>query len=171
MPGVTATLALSLVARLTGAAVSGESPIFNASIDRSLAFTPGTDAVTKADILYKADRTLVASATEDLDLAGVLATALGVTIAAAEICAIIIEAAAGNTNDVVFGPTAAVGALGPFSDITDRLKVAPGDFHVLTCKRGWTITAATADKMTFTNGAGGTPVTYTLTLIGRTVAA
>lgn len=171
MPGVTATLSLALAARLAGAAVSGQAPSFNASIDRALVFEPGTDAVNKADILYKADRTLAASATENLDLAGVLATAIGQTIAAAEITAIIIEAAAGNTNDVRYGPGASAGALLGFNAATDRRNVSPGDFDVLTSRRGWPVTATTADILTVLNGGAGTPITYTITIIGRTVAA
>lgn len=171
MAGVTATLSLSLAARLTAAAVGGATPQYVAEIDRALSLLPGTDAVNKADLLYHAERTLAASASEDLDLAGVLATALGATIAAAEVVAIIIQAAAGNTNDVRYGPTASVGALLGFNALTDRRNVSPGDFDCLTSRRGWAITAATADKLTVLNAAAGTPVTYTITIIGRTVAA
>lgn len=171
MAGVTAQLAFSLVARLTAAAVGGSTPQFPVDIERSLAYAPGTGAIDQANILYHATRTLAASGTEDLDLAGVLANALGATIAAAEIVCIVIQAAAGNTNTISWGPTASVGALLAFGDLTDRLQVRPGDFQVLSCVGGWTITATTADKITVTNLAGSTGVDYTITLIGRTVAA
>lgn len=171
MAGVTANLAVSLVARLTGAAVGGDVPQYTAKVDQALAFEPGTDAVNKADLLYRATRTLAASANEDLDLAGVLQSALGAVVAAAEVVAIIIEADDGNTNDVRYGPAASAGALLGFADATDRRAVAPGDFDVLTCRRGWPVTATTADKLNVANAAAGTPVTYTITVIGRTVAA
>lgn len=171
MSGASAQLVFTLAARLTGAAIAGDTPIFNATIARSLSFSAGTDAIDKTDLLYKATRTLGASATEDLDLAGVLASALGVTINAAEVVAIVIEAAAGNTNDVRYGPAASAGALLGFNDATDRRNVAPGDFDVMTCRRGWPITATTADKLTVLNGGAGTPVSYTITILGRTVAA
>lgn len=171
MAGVTASLALSLAARLTGAAIGGDIPQYTANVTFDRSISPGTAGLDQADVLYHATRVLVASATEDLDLAGVLASALGATLAYAEITAVIIEADDGNTNDVTWGPTASVGALGPFGDITDRAKVGPGDICAITNRKGWPVTATTADKWTFTNGGAGTPVTYTITIIGRTVAA
>lgn len=169
--GVRATLSVSLIALLTGTAVSGENPRYRGEIDRTIEFEPGTGAVDEANLLYRGDRTLAASATEDLDFAGVLATPLGATITAGELLVICIEAAAGNTNNVEFGPTATVGFLGPFKALTDRQIVKPGEFALFVSRTGWGITGATADKWTFTNAAAGTPVTYTLTVIGRTVAA
>lgn len=171
MAGVTAQLDVRLAARLTGAAIGGDVPQFSANTDRHLIFSPGVATVNNADLLYKATRTLAASATEDLDLAGVLTNALGEVVAAAEVVAIIIEAATGNTNDVRYGPAASAGALLGFADATDRRAIAPGDFDVLTCRRGWPVTATTADKITVLNAAAGTPVTYTITIIGRSVAA
>lgn len=171
MPGVTASLAFSLAARLTGAAVGGDTPQYTANVSRSLSFDPGTDATNKADRLYKATRNLAASANENLDLSGVLVDALGAVVTQAEILAIVIEADPTNVNDVKFGPAAANGALGPFNAAADRLTLAPGDFHVLTCKRGWTITAGTGDQINVANAGAGTGVNYTITLIGRSVAA
>lgn len=171
MAGVTANIALNVDARLVGAAIGGDAPVFNANIDRVLSFSSGTDTIAKADLLYRATRTLAASANEDLDLAGVLASPLGVVVNAAEVVAIVIEAANGNTNDVRYGPAASAGALLGFADATDRRAVAPGDFDVMTCRRGWPVTATTADKLNIANAAAGTPVTYTITIIGRTVAA
>jgi hypothetical protein len=171
MAGVTAQLSVSLNARLTGAPVGGDTPQYNATIDRNVIFSPGVATVNNADLLYRATRTLAASANEDLDLAGVLTNALGAQVNAAEVVAIVIEAANGNTNDVRYGPAASGGALLGFADATDRRAVAPGDFDVLTCRRGWPVTATTADKLNVANGAAGTPVTYTITVIGRSVAA
>lgn len=171
MAGVTATIALSLSARLTGAAIGADTPQFNASVAKSLSFEPGTDAVDKADLLYRATRTLAASANEDLDLAGVLANALGATFTAAEVVAVLIEADKANTNDVKYGPAAANGALLGFNAAADKRSVAPGDFDLQTCRRGWPVTGGTGDKINVANAAAGTPVTYTITVIGRTVAA
>lgn len=171
MPGVNAQLSLGLSARLTGAPVGGDTPQYNATIDRNLILSPGTATVNQADLLYRATRTLAASANEDLDLAGVLANALGATVNAAEVVAIVIEAASGNTNDVRYGPAASAGALLGFADATDRRAIAPGDFEAMTCRRGWPVTATTADKLNIANAGAGTPVTYTITVIGRTVAA
>lgn len=171
MPGVTATLALALSARLSGASIGGDTPQFNATIDRALNFEPGTDAVNKTDRLYKATRVLVASANENLDLAGVLADALGAVVTAAEVVAIVIEADPANVNAVVYGPAAANGALLGFGDASDRRAVTPGDFDVLTSRGGWPITPATGDLLNIANGGAGTPVTYTITILARSVAA
>lgn len=169
--GVRATLSVSLIALLTGAAVAGESPRFK--IDEAMAaeFAPGTATVDEANLLYSADRTLGASATEDLDFSGVLSTPLGLSIAAAEITIILVQAAAGNVNNVEFGPTASVGFLGPFKDLSDRQAIKPGEFALFVSRSGWPVTAATGDKWTFTNSGGTTGVTYTIHVIGRTVAA
>ncbi len=171
MAGVTAALAFTLSARLTGAAVGGQVPQFNAEIDRALDYEPGTAALNETNVLYKATRQIAASGNEDLDLAGVLANALGATVAAAEAVLIVIEADEGNVNDVVYGPAASGGALLGFGDASDRRKVAPGDFEVLSCRRGWPVAGGSADKLNVANGGAGSVVNYTITVIGRTVAA
>src|SRR5688572_19447412 len=171
MPGVTATLALSLAARYSAAAVAGGTPQVNFDIDRQMVFEPGTADTNDANVLYRATRQLAASANENLDLAGVLSDVFGATIAAAEIVAILIEADEDNTNNVVFGPAAATGFLGPFGDASDRLSVRPGDFHLFTCATGWAVGAGATDLVNVANSAAGSTVDYTITLIGRTVAA
>jgi hypothetical protein len=100
MSGVSAQIDLSIVARLIGAADLG-NPSAPVNVSKALTITAGTGALGQADILWADQRTLAASGTENLDLAGVLSGLLGGTIAAAEITAIYIEADAGNTNDVV----------------------------------------------------------------------
>lgn len=171
MAGVTASLDFSLNARLTKAAVGGGTPQFNAAVDYALNLLPGTNGVDKADLLYHASRQLAASGTEDLDLAGSLADALGTTIVSAEIIALVVEAAGANTNNVRVGPAASAGALLGFVDATDRVSVTPGGLLVMVNPSGWAVTATTADKITVANSAAGSVVDYTITLIGRTVAA
>lgn len=169
--GVTASLVLRLVGSLVGSDVAGASPSFEFDETLQRNFKPGTAAVNEANVLYRATRQLAASANEDLDLAGVLANALGATVAAAEVVAVVIEADADNTNDVQVGPAASAGALLGFLDASDRVAIAPGDFLCHTCRRGWAITATSADKVNVANSAGSTVVNYTITVIGRTVAA
>lgn len=170
MAGVTADISVSLRSRLTGAADLG-NPIAPVNIDKHVQITPGTDATNKADVLWADERTLVASATENLDLAGVLSGLLGGTVTAAEITAIYIEASAGNTNDVVAFGAASNPFNGPLSGTTPKLTLGPGDFALITNKKGWPITAGTGDIILVANSAAGTPVTYKIALIGRTVAA
>lgn len=170
MAGVTADILLSIKAKLTGAADLG-NPVAPVSIDKHVQITSGTTALGMADILWADTRTLAASATENLDLAGVLAGLLGTTIAAAEITAIYIEADSANTNDVVAFGAASAFFNGPLSGTTPKLTVGPGDMALITNRKGWAVTATTADIILMANSSSGTPVTYTIVLVGRTVAA
>lgn len=170
MAGVTAEISLSIDATLTGASDLG-NPKQRVSVAETVQLIAGTDAVNKADLLFADTRTLAASTSEDLDLAGALASAFGATITAAEIVAIFIRAADANTNTVNFGPAASNGFTGPFADASDRLKVKAGEWAVLVSETGWAVTAGTGDLLTVTNGGAGTSVTYDVVLIGRTVAA
>src|ERR1700754_2115883 len=74
------------------------------NLDRSVAieFANGVGA-NQANVLWADTRTLAASATEDLDLSGVLADVFGATVTQARVKAIRISAAAGNTNNVIVG--------------------------------------------------------------------
>lgn len=170
MAGVTADIILSIRAKLTGTADLG-TPSAPVVIDKHVQITSGTDATSKGDVLWADTRTLVASATENLDLAGVLSGLIGGTVTAAEITAIYIESAAGNTNDVVAFGAASNPFNGPLTGTTPKLAVGPGDFALITNRKGWTVTAATGDIILVANSSSGTPVTYTIALIGRTVAA
>lgn len=170
MAGVTASIDIAVRAKLTGTADLG-NPVAPVALDKHIQIAAGTDALGKADVLWADTRTLAASATENLDLAGVLAGLLGSTVAAAEISAIIITAAAGNTNDVVFFGAASNAFNGPLSGTTPKLTIGPDDVALITNKKGWTVTATTGDIILVANSGAGTPVTYTITLIGRTVAA
>lgn len=170
MPGVNATINLLIRAKQTGAADLG-TPAILVDIQKLLEFTEGTAAVGQANILFSDTRTLAASATEDLDLAGVLTDALGATIAAAEIVAIYVAAASGNTNNVNFSRTAVNGFVGPFLAAGDGIGIPPGDFVLLTNRNGWAVTAASGDLITIANAGAGTAVTYDILILGRTVAA
>lgn len=169
MAGVVATIDLHISAKQTGTADLG-TPTMLANIAKQLEFTGGTAAIGQSNILFSDTRTLAASATENLDLAGVLADALGATITAAEIVAIYIGAAAANTNDVQLTRPAANGVL-LFLAAGDGLAIGPGDFFLFTNRKGVAITPATGDLLTLTNSAGTTGVTYDILILGRTVAA
>lgn len=144
-------------------------PTFAANIDQNLRFTGGTDAITKANILFSDSRTLGASATENLDLAGVLVGPLGDTITAAEIVAIYISAASANTNDVIIG-NVTNGFPGPLG-ATGTYTLSPGEFVLMSSKNGWPVTAGTGDLIKVANSAGTTGVTYSIMIIGRSTAA
>lgn len=170
MAGVNATINLSIRAKQTGAGDLG-NPAVLVDIAKLMEFAEGTAAVGQANVLFSDQRTLAASANESLDVAGVLADSLGATIAAAEIVAIYVAAASGNTNSVNVSQPATNGIPGIFLAAGDGLSIAPGNFLLLTNRNGWTVTAATGDLLNIANSGAGTPVTYDIVLIGRTVAA
>jgi hypothetical protein len=131
-------------------------------------FTNGAGA-NQASAVFSDTRTLVASATEDLDLNGTaLQDALGANLALTKIKAIAIVADASNTNDVIVGGAASNAVSSLFGDATDTLRIKPGGFALLCAPTaaGYGVTAATADLLKIANSAGGTPVTYTIIIIG-----
>lgn len=170
MAGVAAEISVNISAKETGTADLG-TPAMLAKIEKLLSFTPGTAADGQANILFSDQRTLGASANEDLDLAGALSSALGTTIVAAEVVAIYVEAASGNTNNVVVTRPAANGVAGPFLAAGDGIAITPGDFFLATNDDGWAVTPGTGDLINIANSGAGTGVTYKVLIIARTVAA
>jgi hypothetical protein len=136
------------------------------SYAQSLGFSTGVGA-SQADKIFADQRTIAASGTDDLDLAGVLVDALGVTITMARIRGLIVKAAAANTNNVVMG----VGT-NPITTIlggtTPTLNIRPGGLLALFAPdvTGYVVTAATADILRFANSGAGTSVTYDVVIIG-----
>ena len=137
------------------------------AFNQNFNFANGSGANQAASI-FTDTRTLAASATEDLDLNGVLTDAFNATIAFTKIRALIICADAGNTNDVVVGGAASNGAISFFGASTDKVKVKPGGMFVLVAPdaNGYGITAATADLLKVANSSSGTGVTYTIIVVG-----
>lgn len=128
--------------------------------------TSGTGA-NQADRVFSDTRTLAASATEDLDLAGSLTGALGGSVVFARMKALIVRAADGNTNNVnVIRP--ASNGVPLFLAASDGIPVKPGGSFVWIAPdaTGIAVTAATGDLITFTNSGSGTSVTYDVIIIG-----
>lgn len=126
----------------------------------------GTGA-NQADKVFSDTRTLAASATEDLDLAGSLAGALGGSVVFARIKGLIVRAADGNTNNVnVIRP--ASNGVPLFLAAGDGIPVKPGGTFVWIAPdaTGIAVTASTGDLITFTNSGGTTSVTYDVIIIG-----
>lgn len=170
MSGVRGEISLKLDLTQTGSNDLG-TPGLRVTAEQLLNLIPGTDAVHKANIMFSDRRTLAASGTENLDLAGTLVDAFGATIAAAEIVLIYIAAAAANTNNVNLSVPASNGFVGPFLAASDGYSVKPGEFALFVSKSGWPVVASTGDLITITNSAGSTAVTYDIVIVGRTVAA
>lgn len=134
---------------------------------RQIALATGTGA-NQADKIWHDERTLAASASEDLDLAGVLVDAFGATVTLARVKGLIVYAAAANTNDVVIGNAASNGWVGPFGAAAHTLAVRPGGLLCLFAPgaTGYVVTPSTGDLLHVANSAGGSSVTYDIVVIG-----
>lgn len=145
------------------------SAAFTASKTYSTSYANGT-AAGQANKLFTDTRTITASSNDDLDLNGVLTDAFGGSLALLRVKALVVVAAAGNTNDVVVGGAASNPWLAPFGSATDKVKIKPGGtlalFAGIADATGWVVVAATGDILRIANGGAGTPVTYDIVIIG-----
>ncbi|MFD6415999.1 hypothetical protein [Streptomyces sp. NPDC060194] len=138
------------------------------SLNRQMQLLNGTGA-GRADRVFSDRRTLAASATEDLDLAGTLVDAFGAAVTFARIKGLVIAAAAGNTNNVVIG-AAATNPWATLLGATHTATIRPGGFLAIGTgvadATGYAVTASTGDLLKVANSAGGTGVTYDIHIIG-----
>jgi hypothetical protein len=162
---VTARIAIDVAGTIFGVNDLG-SPSMPFQLNEVVAFTPGALA-GQANLVFADSRTIAASANDDIDLNGSLPAPFGGTIGFTAVRAIIIRAAAGNTNNVVVGAAASNQFVGPFGAATHTLAIRPGDELVLTARgAGWTVTPATGDILRIANSGAGTPVNYDIIILG-----
>lgn len=165
---LTSKLALSVSADLTKTLDLADGRVPLAKIYQAV-LSSGT-GVGQADLVFHDQRTLSASATENLDLSGVLADAFGTTLAFAKVKAIIFVAASTNTNNVLIGGDVTNTFFPMFGAEADSLILRPGATFALFCgagdSAGYAVTAATADLLKVANSAGGTSVVYDVIIIG-----
>lgn len=137
-------------------------------IQLALELANGTGA-GQADLAFADTRTLSASATEDLDLAGALADPFGVSQVFARVKLLVVQAAAGNTNNVQVTRPASNG-FPLFLAAGDGVALRPGETLILAADdsdaTGHVVTAATGDLLTVTNSGAGTSVTYSVMIVG-----
>jgi hypothetical protein len=143
------------------------------AVNQLVELATGTSA-GQANRIFMDTRTLAASATENIDLAGALTDSYGNAQVFARVKALIVVADSANTNNVevtklaagapVFWDGSAESAPEP------GVSLRPGAFFCLACgdadATGYVVTATSADLITFTNSAGSTTVTYDLVVIG-----
>lgn len=166
MTTLNATLAITLAALLESTVDIG-TVSHKTDYGPKLVLTNGTGA-NQANQLFADTRTLAASANESLDLAGTLTNAFGEVITLTKVRALLIRAAAGNTNNVLVGGAASNGWATWAGDPTDVMVVRPGGFVVLAAPdaTGYAVTAGTGDLLKIANSAAGTAVTYDIVVIG-----
>lgn len=153
---------------------------YTAQLDLALASVPmvkdyianllsGTGA-GQADKVFHDQRTLAAAANDDLDLNGPsLLDAFGGALAFVRIKGLIVAAAAANPNPITVGGAASNGFVSWVGSATDKVSVRPGAVLSLFAGQadatGYPVTAATADLLRITAGAGGNH-TYDVILVG-----
>lgn len=163
---ITANIKLSVGAALTEPLDIGTAS-HTLDFIKSYSLANGAGA-NQAQQMFTDRRTLAASASENLDLAGVLENAFGTPLEFDKIKALVVCAAKENTNDVVVGGHATAACAAFFGDVTDTVKVKPGGMVAFVAPNadGYAVTAGTADMLTVTNGGAGTGVTYDIIVIG-----
>lgn len=151
----------------TNAGTSGlTSPSESFGLSAAWSPTNGT-ATQQANKVWVSQRTLTASSSENLDLAGVLTDSFGTTLTFSTVKAIYVKAASGNTNNVLVGGAASNTFVGVFGDATDIIGVKPGGaFMWFAPGTGATVTAATGDILKVANSSSGTSVTYDIVVVG-----
>ena len=138
-----------------------------AAIAIALANGTGND---QADMIWSDERTIAASGTDDLDLAGSLPGAFGNTLTFAKVKAIFVIANDANTNNVVVGAAAATQFVGPFGANTHTIAIKPGGFFAIAVPdTGWTVGAGSSDLLRIANSSSGTSVTYRIAILGTSV--
>ncbi|MEU5979391.1 hypothetical protein [Streptomyces sp. NPDC047315] len=126
-------------------------------------------AAGMADRVFHDRRTLAASASEDLDLAGVLTDAFGAAITFVKVKGIFVSAASANANNVVVGNATANAwstLLGATGTITLRPGATVGVMAGATDATAYAVAAGTGDLLKVANSAAGSSVTYDIVIIG-----
>ena len=171
MPVTGASISASIAGLLASAKDLGNATI-NYPISQSTTFDPGTGA-GQVDRIWADTRTLTASSTEDLDLAGALLDDLGGPFVLARIRGLFIRASAANVNNVLIGGVANGLATFLTPAASGIITLRPGAFIALGCGQadatGYAVTAATADLLHVANSAGGTSVVYDIVILGASV--
>lgn len=139
----------------------------NANYSQTFTIANGTSA-NQANMLFVDTRTISASSSENLDLAGSLTNAFGDTITFTRIKGMIIYANSANTNNVVVGGAGSNTFINWVADATDEIVVRPGGMVALMAPdaTSYAVTASTGDILKVANSSSGSSVTYDIILIG-----
>lgn len=165
---------VGLIAARVAMTLSSALDLGTAACKQVLDFTAELASGTgdsQVDRLFSDERTITASSSENLDLAGSLADALGATITMVELAGLIVTADATNTNNVVLGNGTNPLIGGPFGAAgANTIAIPPGGvFQWFAPKdgQGVAVTASTGDILKVANSGAGTSVKYKIVLFGR----
>lgn len=131
-------------------------------------FTNGI-GLDQANNIWADNRTILASGTDDINLSGGVTNAYNTAITFTSIKAMLIKAAAGNTNNLIIGNQGVTPFSSFFGAAVHTLIVPPNGLFLLENPNidGYPVTPTT-NLLRITNGAGGTPVSYKIIIIGET---
>jgi hypothetical protein len=146
---------------------------FRSAVDQvlltwDLLLSNGTGA-QQANQVWSDRRTLGPSATENIDLAGALTNAFGVTLTFTRVKLLMIKAdAANNVANLVQVTRPAANGVPFMMAASDGFALAPGDWDIRASPGATAIpvTAGTGDLITITNSAGTNSVTYDIVIVG-----
>lgn len=165
-------LTTRIVSTLDGTLTPASSTVLGSTTSvvgssKTINLTSGTGA-NQADKVWSATgRSIAASSTDSLDLAGsALTDPFGAAITFVKLKVIRVIAADTNTNNVNVTRPASNGV--PWALAAgDGFPVLPGGmFEWVAPGAGVTVTAATGDLIDIVNSGAGTPVVYDIVLIG-----
>lgn len=158
---------VNLLATLTAALPADTGNLASAPVkaNKRISLATGTGNA-QADKVFAATRTVAASGTDALDLAGVLTDPFGAALTIVKLKAVLVRASSGNTNNVRVNRPASNG-VPLFLAASDAIDVPPGGLFLWVAPNaGVTVTPATGDLINFDNSGSGTSVTYDVVLVG-----
>lgn len=123
--------------------------------------------LNSANRIWHDERTIAASGTDDLDLAGTLIDPFGATISLARVKGLLVSAATTNANNVVVG-AGSNPLINWMTGTTPAVVVRPGGLLLVVAPdaTGYAVTAGTGDILRIANSGAGTSVTYQIVVIG-----
>lgn len=119
----------------------------------------------QASAQWSDTRTITASSSENLDLAGSLTNAFGQTLTFTKVKLIFIRAASANSNNVQFSRGSSNG-VPLFLAASDGVSLQPGAWFAWFDPTGITVTAGTGDIFTVANSGAGSSVSYDIVIVG-----
>jgi hypothetical protein len=166
------TSELSIRFRATQLGPNDFGGAFQPTMEALLQTSFGT-GLNQANLLFIDERTVASATNDDLDLAGVLTSAFGATITAAELVAIFIinapRSGAANTTNLTIGggSNPVVGFLGGTTPTVGPLR--PGAFFCIGAGDAagiGAVTASTGDILRIANSSGAA-ATYQIAILAR----
>lgn len=169
MPLVT-SISLAVNATLSAVADLNVVPKSALAFSKLVELATGTGAVAGvADKMFFDRRTLAPSATEDLDLVGVLLDSFGTAISFARVKGIFVSAVAANANNVIVGAASAT-QWATLLNATGTVTLRPGAtfaaFSGVADTTGYAAVGGASDLLKVANSGAGTSVDYDIVVIG-----